>query len=150
MTTTRRAVCLLLCLAAALPIHAEEEVILANEQALAHPVGKLALKYATLLHEGRWAEIEKLMSREALKRRAEMPADERAESAAYIAKMVPQAAQLEADIKAGSQLIIDGKKAYLNTIKSTSRTNEDGSVTTSSEATNMPFELEDAAWKVAQ
>jgi len=116
---------------------------------LAHPIGALAVRYAAALH-AKGSDVSALSSRAALARRQAMPKSERAESDAYLRKMVPAAADIESAIRAGGVLMIEGPKATLNLVRTESTRNGDGSVTSSSTTSALPFELEDGAWKVAQ
>ena len=115
---------------------------------LAHPIGALALRYATALH-AKGGDVAALSSKKAQAERQALPKSERAESDAYLRKMVPAAAALEAAIRAGGVLMLEGPKATLNLVRSESTKNADGSVTSSSSTSAIPFELEDGAWKVA-
>lgn len=115
---------------------------------LAHPVGALALRYATALHAK--GDVAALSSKAALARRQAMPAGERAESDAYMKKMLPAAAALEAGIRSGGVLLIEGSKATLNVVSSQTAKAADGTVTSSSTTSAVAFELEDGAWKVAR
>jgi len=115
---------------------------------LAHPIGALALRYATALHAK--GDVSALSSTAAQARRKAMPAGERAESDAFMRKMLPAAAALEAGIRAGGVLLIEGGKATLNVVSSQSAKGKDGSITSSSTTSAIAFELEDGAWKVAR
>lgn len=129
---------------------ATEDTRIEGQAILAHSIGALALEYARLLHAGKTAEVVALSSRRARERRRAMPASERRESDAYLRKNVPSAAELEAGIRAGGVLMVEGAKATLNVTKSESRENPDGSVTASSTTVAMPFEREAGVWKLAQ
>jgi hypothetical protein len=116
---------------------------------LAHPIGALALRYATALH-AKGGDVAALSSTAAQARRKAMPAGERAESDAFMRKMLPAAAALEAGIRAGGVLLIEGGKATLNVVSSQSAKGADGAVTSSSTTSAIAFELEGGAWKLAR
>jgi hypothetical protein len=126
------------------------EVRVEGAAIMTHPVGKLAVEFARLLHAGKTAERLALSSQGARDRRQAMPASEQRESDAYVAKTIPAAAALEAAIRAGGVLLVNGAKATLNVTSSESRKNADGSVTASASTMAMPFEQEKGVWKVAQ
>lgn len=116
---------------------------------LAHPIGPLAVRYATALH-AKGGDVAALYSRPGQAKWQAMPKSERAESDAFMKKMVPAAAALEAAIRAGGVLLVEGPKATLNLVRNESSKKADGTITSSSETTAIGFELEDGAWKVAR
>ncbi len=116
---------------------------------LAHPVGAVALDYARRLH-AKGGDVAALSSRAAQAKRKAMPKDERAESDAFVRGMVPAADALDAAIRAGGVLLVEGPKATLNLVRTETSKNADGSVTSSSSTAAIPFEMEDGAWKVAR
>jgi hypothetical protein len=116
---------------------------------LAHPIGALAVRYATALR-AKGGDVAALSSRAAQDRRQSMPKSERVESDAFVRKMVPDAAGMEAAIRAGGILLVEGPKATLNLVRAESTRNADGSVSSSSTTSAIPFALENGGWKVAQ
>lgn len=116
---------------------------------MGHPIGPLALRYATALH-AKGGDVAALHSKAAQAKRQAEPKSERAESDAFMKKMVPAATALEAAIRAGGILLVEGPKATLNLVRNESTKNADGSVTSSSSTSAIPFELEDGAWKVSK
>jgi hypothetical protein len=116
---------------------------------LAHPIGPLAVRYATALH-AKGGDVAALYSRSGQAKWQAMPKSERAESDAFMKKLVPAAAALEDAIRAGGVLLVEGPKATLNLVRNESSKKADGTITSSSETTAIGFELEDGAWKVAR
>ena len=133
--------------AAAAAIPKSERI--AGAAILAHPIGALAVRYATALH-AKAGDVAALSSRAAQARLRSMPKAERTESDAFVRKMVPPATAIEAAIRNGGLLIVEGSKATLNLVRHESEKSGDGTVTSSSTTSAIPFELEDGAWKVAK
>jgi hypothetical protein len=117
---------------------------------LKHPIGDLALKYADALHGGGIEDAMKLASKKAQAKWKKLPASERAESSAFLKKMVPEKNELAAGIQAGGILIIEDSRATLNVVKVEQKSAKPGTVDSSSTTIALPFELEGGQWKVAQ
>jgi len=118
---------------------------------LKHPIGPLALKYADAIHTGNVDEAMKLSSSKAQARWKSEPASERAASARFKKKFIPDRATLEASIATGGILIIeDGTRATLNVVTVSSTSSAPGTVQSTSSTVAMPFVLEGGQWKLAQ
>ncbi|MBL8113379.1 MAG: hypothetical protein JNK60_10870 [Acidobacteria bacterium] len=118
---------------------------------LEHPIGDLALRYADSLQTGRMEDAMKLASTKAQADWKALPASEKMESAAFIRKMVPKRAVLEAGIRSGGLLIIeDDARATLNVITTEQKSTQPGVVSGSSTTTAIPFVMEAGAWKLAR
>jgi hypothetical protein len=128
-----------------------KETRIQGAEILKNPIGALALRYADALHGGTMDETMKLASTKAQADWKSLPASERAESAAFLKKMIPKRGDLEAGIKAGGLLIIeDGARATLNVTTTEQKSKEPGVVNASSTTTAIPFVLEGGQWKVAR
>jgi hypothetical protein len=122
---------------------------IAGAAILAHPIGALAVRYAAALH-AKGGDVAALYSRSAQAGRQALPKSERAESDAFMRMMVPAAAAIEAAIRNGGVLMLEGPKATLNLVRTESAKSGAGTVTSSSTTAAIPFELEDGVWKVAK
>lgn len=117
----------------------------------AHPVYALALEYAQTLHSTKDDAFMGLATRKAQEKWKAEPATERAESAAYQRKTVPQRAALEASLKEGGFIIVeDDVRATLVVLSVSQTSTEPGSVTSTSTTLSLGFELEDGQWKLAR
>jgi len=136
--------------AAAQAASARETRIL-KENILKHPIGPLALKYADAIHTGNVDEAMRLSSSQAQARWKSEPASERAASARFKKKFIPDRATLEASIAAGGILIIEGgSRATLNVVTVSSGPGTGGTLQATSSTVAMPFVLEGGQWKLAQ
>lgn len=116
-----------------------------------HPVGELALKYADALHGRGMDDAMKLASAKAQADWKALPAGERAESAAFVKKMIPKKGDLESGIRSGGILIIeDDARATLNVVRIEQKSKEAGVVDSSSTTVGIPFVLEGGQWKLAR
>lgn len=128
-----------------------KETRIQGAEILKHPIGELALKYADALHAGGIESAKKLASVKAQADWKALPADERAESAAFVKKMTPKKADLEAGIRGGGILIIeDDERATLNVVTIEQKSKEPGVVESSSSTIGIPFVLEGGQWKLAR
>jgi len=130
---------------------AAKETRILKADILKHPIGPLALRYADAIHAGHVDEAMKLSSRQAQARWKSEPASERAASARFKKKFIPDRATLEASIATGGILIIEGgSRATLNVVTVSSGASAGGTVQATASTVAMPFVLEGGQWKLAQ
>ena len=125
------------------------ETRIKGAEILKHPIGDLALRYADALHGGGMDDAMKLASKKAQAEWKRLPASERAESSAYLKKMIPKRTELAAGIQAGGILLIeDDSRATLNVVTTESTSKEPGVVQSTSSTVAIPFVLEGGQWRV--
>jgi len=129
------------------------EVRVENADILKHAIGTLALKYLDLVHAGKMSEAMNLSSTGAQAKWKAEPANEKAESLAYLKKNLPTRASVEAGLKSGGGMrgiliIEDDKLATLNFIVSERKAAGPNTTNFSSTTQSMGFENEKGAWRV--
>jgi len=62
--------------------------------------------------------------------------------------MMPSRADLEKSLQGSAILVIEGKRATLNAIKTEQQSTSPGNVTGTSTTVGIPFVMEDGKWKV--
>ena len=115
-----------------------------------HPIYDLALRYADALHSGKADGFMSLASSKAQAAWRAYPASERAESTVYRKKTIPSRSALAAAIRTGGLLILQGDSASLNVTTVEQKQTTPGTVSASSTTLNIPFVLENGAWRLAQ
>ena len=138
------AVMTLLPLPAAL---AQSETRIKGPEIMKHPIGPLALQYVELVSAGRMEDALKLASSKPQAEWKKYPG-ERASYMGFMKKMMPSRADLEASLQGGAILIVEGKLATLNVIKTQQQSTKPGDVTSTSTTVAIPFVLEDGKWRV--
>lgn len=114
-----------------------------------HPASAVVLQYADLVHAGKVDEaMARLASADALAKWKTLPASEKAESAAFRARMLPTRDAIAKALASGGVLLVEGETATLNliTMAPATASNSTGTSTT----VVIPLTLENGQWKLAQ
>jgi hypothetical protein len=130
------------------PALAQPETRIKGADIMKHPIGPLALQYVDLVQAGRMEDALKLSHDKAQAEWKKYPA-ERKSYTDFMKKMMPSRADLEKSLQGSAILIIEGKRATLNSIKTEQQSSSPGSITSSSTTVGIPFVMEDGKWKVA-
>jgi hypothetical protein len=126
------------------------ETVLKGDLILSHQIGQVLLDFTKLVKEGKPDEAAKLQSERVRKRRTERPAPDRKESDAFLKDYLPAPDLLEASIRKGGTVAIEGNKAELTVFVTSSKKNADGSITGSSETMALLFANENGEWRLDQ
>lgn len=118
-----------------------------------HPIWPVAQQFLELLHAGRIEEAMALGTRKSVATWKSNPADEKAESAAYLRKNLPTRAAASAGVETGRGMravlvIEDDKVATLNFVIVEQQPGSPGAVSASSTTQAMAFEKENGQWRV--
>jgi hypothetical protein len=133
--TVRSALLVLaLCGVAATAAAAKSEI--KGAAILDHPCGMVAVKQVGFLHAGKFADANKLTTKEMQDQWKAMPAKDKSMMESMAKEMTPTEAQFTAAVKATGVLVVDGPAATLTTKKST--TDKNGTAT---ETTTQNFKL---------
>jgi hypothetical protein len=122
---------------------------LRGSEILGHPVGKLAISYAELVHAGRMDDALDLATVAEQERACSQSLGQRHRSEEFKRKMLPRPPHFLSAIEQGGVLSIQGAAAFLEIVTTTRREEPDGSVTSSSTRVALPFALENGEWRVA-
>ncbi len=122
---------------------------LRGAEILEHEIGKLVLAYARSVEAGQVEEAMALATDAARRKRLAASAQERQESDRFRQSVLPGAAVLAEQIRAGGKVTFEGERAYLDLASSTRTQNADGSVSYSSTSVGLPLALENGHWRIA-
>jgi hypothetical protein len=126
-----------------------------GDDLLSHPTWSLALEYLDLVHAGRLDDAKALATTDVQAKWKTEPASEKAESLAFLRKLLPTRAAVTAGVEKGGDLrgvliVEDDTRGTLNIIQSERRENGPGQISVSSTTTTIPFAKEDGRWRLAQ
>jgi len=129
------------------PAFAQAEARINGADIMKHPIGPLALQYVDLVQAGRMEDALKLAYNKAQTEWKKYPS-ERSSYTNFMKKMMPSRADLEKSLQGSAILVIEGKRATLNAIKTEQQSTSPGNVTGTSTTVGIPFVMEDGKWKV--
>jgi hypothetical protein len=107
------------------------------------------------VHAGRLDDAKALATTDVQAKWKTEPASEKAESLAFLRKLLPTRAAVTAGVEKGGDLrgvliVEDDTRGTLNIIQSERRENGPGQISVSSTTTTIPFAKEDGRWRLAQ